>query len=241
MPSTTQEPATERQLSLKEGITKRFAQVFIFLLLQAVVLFWGAGRLTWIWAWIYLGLSLVSLIVNGTILLRSSPETIAERGQAKFTRKWDKIIALLYGLFLFLLVPLVAALDIRFAWTGGFDITWHIVGAFGLAAGFTLGGWAMIVNAYFSTAVRVQSDRGQTVCRNGPYRFVRHPGYVGFILQAIATPILLGSVWGLFPGLAASVTLVIRTSLEDLTLQRELAGYQEYAHEVRYRLLPGIW
>jgi protein-S-isoprenylcysteine O-methyltransferase Ste14 len=241
MPSTTQEPATERQLSLKEGITKRFAQVFIFLLLQAVVLFWGAGRLTWIWAWIYLGLSLVSLIVNGTILLRSSPETIAERGQAKFTQKWDKIIALLYSLFLFLLVPLVAALDTRFAWTGGLDNTWHIAGAIGLAVGFALGGWAMIVNAYFSTAVRVQSNRGQTVCHNGPYRFVRHPGYVGFILQAIAAPVLLGSVWGLFPGLAASVTLIIRTSLEDLTLQRELAGYREYALEVRYRLLPGIW
>jgi len=241
MPSTTQEPATERQLSLKEGITKRFAQVFIFLLLQVVVLFWGSGRLTWIWAWTYLGISLLSMIVNGAILLRSSPETIAERGQAKFTQKWDKIIALLYSLFLFLLVPLVAALDNRFAWTGGLDNTWHIVGAFGLAAGFALGGWAMIVNAYFSTAVRVQSDRGHTVCRKGPYRFVRHPGYVGFILQAIATPILLGSVWGLFPGLAASVTLIIRTSLEDLTLQRELAGYQEYALEVRYRLLPGIW
>jgi protein-S-isoprenylcysteine O-methyltransferase Ste14 len=228
-------------MSLKEGITRRFAQVFSFLLLQAVVLFWGAGRLAWIWAWVYLGISLVSMIVNGTILLRSSPETIAERGQAKFIHRWDKIIAVLYSLFLFLLVPLVAALDIRFAWTGGLDNTWHIVGASGVAAGFALGGWAMIVNAYFSTAVRVQKDRGQTVCRNGPYRFVRHPGYVGFILQAIATPILLGSVWGLFPGLAASVTLIIRTSLEDRTLQRELAGYEEYALEVRYRLLPGIW
>jgi protein-S-isoprenylcysteine O-methyltransferase Ste14 len=99
----------------------------------------------------------------------------------------------------------------------------------------------MIANTYFSTAVRIQSDRGQTVCRTGPYRFVRHPGYVGFILQSFGTPILLGSTWALIPGVAAAAILVIRTSLEDRMLQAELTGYREYVQEVRYRLVPRIW
>lgn len=236
-----QETTAEKALGLKAGIAKRFAQVVIFLLLQGIILLLGAGRFFWIWAWLYLGICLASMIVNGVILLRSSPETIAERGRARFTQKWDKIIAVLYSLFLFLLVPLVAALDTRFSWTGELENRWHIAAAIGLVGGFALGGWAMIVNAYFSTAVRLQTDRGQTVCRSGPYRFVRHPGYVGFILQALSTPILLGSVWGLCPAVAASLTLIIRTSLEDATLRRELSGYEEYARDVRFRLVPGVW
>jgi len=239
MNTITQEPEAEKKL--RAGITKRFVQVFLFLVLQTVVLFAGSGQLSWIWAWLYLGICLVIFVVNATLLLRASPETLAERGEARFTEKWDKIVVSLYSLFLFLLVPLVAALDVRFGWTGNIQDGWHIVGAIGVVAGFAIGAWAMLVNAYFSTAVRIQTDRGHTVCRSGPYRFVRHPGYVGFIVQSVATPVLLGSVWGLLPGLAAGVMLIIRTLLEDRTLRRELSGYEEYAHEVRYRLLPGIW
>ena len=99
----------------------------------------------------------------------------------------------------------------------------------------------MIANAYFSTAVRIQTDRGHTVCRTGPYRYVRHPGYLGFILQSIAVPILLGSLWALVPGIVAAALMVVRTALEDRTLQAELLGYQQYSREVRYRLIPGIW
>jgi len=99
----------------------------------------------------------------------------------------------------------------------------------------------MIANAYFSTAVRIQSDRGHTVCSTGPYRFVRHPGYVGYILQALGVPILLGSLWALIPGITAAVCMIMRTSLEDRMLQAELPGYQDYIQKVRYRLVPGIW
>jgi protein-S-isoprenylcysteine O-methyltransferase Ste14 len=99
----------------------------------------------------------------------------------------------------------------------------------------------MIANAYFSTAVRIQSDRGQTVCRSGRYRFVRHPGYVGFTLQSLGTPLLLGSLWALIPGLMAAVLMVVRTSFEDPMLQAELPGYREYTQQVRYRLVPGVW
>ena len=241
MNSTSEVPTTKDRPNIRVGIVKRFIQVSVIFVFQAAILFSTSGQLDWLWAWVFLGISIVSVIVNSVILLRTSPETIAERGEAKLTKKWDKIVSGFYSLFLFLLLPLVAGLDTRFGWTGDLGNTWHIVGAVALAAGLSLAGWAMIVNAYFSTTVRIQSDRGQTVCRSGPYRVVRHPGYVGFILQSLATPILLGSVYAVFLGVMAATALVIRTFFEDRTLQDELPGYREYAQEVRHRLVPRVW
>lgn len=79
------------------------------------------------------------------------------------------------------------------------------------------------------------------MCTTGPYRFVRHPGYVGAIVQAFGAPLLLGSLWALIPGALAALLMIVRTALEDRMLRAELAGYAEYAQQVRFRLLPGIW
>ena len=234
-------PATEDRPNVAEGIVARVGTIAIFIVLQAVILFLAAGRLTWAWAWVYLGICLVSVAINGTIMLRTSPDTIAERGRPQATQKWDKVIGGLWALVLYLVLPLVAGVDVRFGWSQELGAAWNLAGAVVLAAGLRLGGWAMITNAYFSTAVRIQSDRDQTVCRSGPYRFVRHPGYVGFILQSLGTPILLGSWWALVPGLMAAVLMVIRTTFEDRMLQAELPGYREYTQQVHYRLVPGVW
>jgi protein-S-isoprenylcysteine O-methyltransferase Ste14 len=223
------------------GILMRAGVIAIFLVLTAVILFLAAGRLNWTWAWVFLGICLVSVTINGAFMLRTSPETIAERGRPKETKDWDKVVGSLWALALYLVLPLVAGLDVRFRWSGELDAAWHIAGAIVLALGLGLAGWAMIANAYFSTAVRIQSDRGHTVCRTGPYRFVRHPGYVGFMLQSLGTPCLLGSLWALIPGITAAALMIIRTALEDRLLQAELPGYQDYVQEVRYRLVPGIW
>jgi protein-S-isoprenylcysteine O-methyltransferase Ste14 len=147
----------------------------------------------------------------------------------------------LWALALYLVLPLVAGLDVRFAWTGDLAVAWNIAGAVVLAAGLGLAAWSMLANAYFSTAVRIQSDREQTVCRSGPYRVVRHPGYVGFILQSFGTALVLGSLWALVPGLVAAALIIVRTALEDRFLQAELPGYQDYTRDVRHRLVPGIW
>jgi protein-S-isoprenylcysteine O-methyltransferase Ste14 len=224
-----------------KGVARRFAQVTVVLVLQATVLFLAAGRLRWIWAWVYLGISLAVLLINGTIMLRTSPETIAERGRMEETQDWDKLAGRAWALALFLLVPLLAGLDMRFGWTRGLGLSWNVGGAVALFSGLGLASWAMAVNAYFSTAVRIQSDRGQTVCRAGPYRVVRHPGYLGFILQSIGTPLTLGSLWSLIPGIVAAVLMVLRASLEDRFLRSKLPGYREFAEEVRYRLVPGLW
>jgi protein-S-isoprenylcysteine O-methyltransferase Ste14 len=138
-------------------------------------------------------------------------------------------------------MPLVAGLDYRFSWTGEIAFIWHITGALLYALTLGLTGWAMISNAYFSTAVRIQSDRGQQVCTTGPYHYVRHPGYVGFFFQSFAVPILLGSLWALFFAAPVIVLMIIRTSREDQMLQEQLPGYKEYAQRVKYRLLPRIW
>nr|NIN68360.1 isoprenylcysteine carboxylmethyltransferase family protein [Anaerolineae bacterium]NIN98447.1 isoprenylcysteine carboxylmethyltransferase family protein [Anaerolineae bacterium] len=108
-------------------------------------------------------------------------------------------------------------------------------------SGYALGVWAIASNAFFSQIVRIQKERGHRVATGGPYRFVRHPGYVGTILVGLAAPIMLGSLWALIPGGAVALLFILRTALEDQTLLGELEGYGTYAGRVRYRLLPGVW
>jgi protein-S-isoprenylcysteine O-methyltransferase Ste14 len=89
--------------------------------------------------------------------------------------------------------------------------------------------------------VRLQSDRGQTVAAEGPCRRLRHPGYLAMILQFLAIPVILGSLWALIPAFAVEVVYVYRTVLEDKFLLEKLPGYAEYANRVRFRLIPGVW
>jgi protein-S-isoprenylcysteine O-methyltransferase Ste14 len=233
--------STPKPPNLAAGIASRLAAIVIALGMQMAILFLAAGRFDWIWAWVYLGISLLILLINSTFLLRTNPETIAERGHPQERKDWDKVVSALWGLAQYLALPLVAGLDAHFGWSGTPGAAWHLAGAFLYAGGLGLFSWAMITNAYFSTAARIQTDRGQTVCRTGPYRFVRHPGYSGAILQALGIPILLGSFWTLIPAGAAVVCIVARTVFEDRMLQNELAGYKDYAKDVAFRLIPGIW
>jgi len=239
MAKTGVPPAANRP-SLAAGIAIRLATIFLMLGLQGAILFGAAGRLDWIWAWIFLGINLAVISVNG-IFMRKNPETIAERGRPKEFKAWDKAVGGLWGVMHYIALPLVAGLDARFGWTRGLESGWNIAGGVLFAAGMALFSWAMISNAFFSTTARIQSDRGQTVCRSGPYRFVRHPGYIGAILQAPGIAILLGSPWSLIPAAIAAGCMIVRTALEDRMLQNELTGYMDYAKEVAYRLVPWIW
>jgi len=233
--------SNKNRSAIAAGIAMRAGTIALFMVVQAALLFGGAGRLDWPWAWVYIGVSLATLAVGGAIMLRTSPETIAERGRPGGTRGWDKVVTGVWLVAAFLALPLVAGLDARFGWTRALSTSWHVAGAAVLALGYGLTVWAMRTNAYFSTAVRIQSERGHAVCSSGPYRVVRHPGYVGYTLQYLAMPFLLGSLWALLPWLAATVSMVIRTALEDRMLHGELPGYREYAQQVRYRLVPGVW
>ena len=96
-------------------------------------------------------------------------------------------------------------------------------------------------NRGVDSVVCIRTDRGHVVCDSGPYKFVRHPGYAGNILGLFGIVLALGSVWSLIPATVASIIALIRTGLEDQTLQAELPGYRDYARRVRYRLIPAIY
>jgi protein-S-isoprenylcysteine O-methyltransferase Ste14 len=237
---STTNPAM-KTIDLLKGIFVRFGEIAVMFVVLALVLFLSSNDLRWTWAWVYLGINLASVCTNAVFLLSIHPETAVERGRPKEMKNWDKVVVGFWSLFQFLGIPLVAGLDVRFGLSGTFPPALQIAGAITFAAGMGLLGWAMITNAYFSTAARIQDDRGQTVCRSGPYRIVRHPGYLGTLIQSIGTPLLLGSIWAFLPGVLGIVCMIIRTTLEDRMLQTELPGYPEFSREVRYRLVPGIW
>ena len=231
-----------RNQGVKRAVIKRAVQVAGLLLFQAAILFLASGRLDWMMAWVYIAMYLVGISLNAPIMLRHSPETIAERAKVGENWKdWDKIIGGLFALSYFVFMLLIAGLDVRFGWTGDIALAIQIGGAAVFALGYGLFSWAMISNAFFASVVRIQDDRGQTVCSTGPYQFVRHPSYLGAILQSIAVPLMLGSLWSLIPGGFGAALLILRTALEDRTLLEELDGYKEYAQQVRYRLLLGLW
>lgn len=162
--------------------------------------------------------------------------------QHEDTKPWDEILAPLVGLG-GALIPLAAGLDARYSWSVlDFGLTTKVVALVLTLAGFAFSSWALLENRFFSGTVRIQKERGHHVVSTGPYAWVRHPGYAGALLTYFATPVLLDSLWTFLPVVFITIVLVIRTSLEDRTLQEELPGYKEFAtQKTRYRLLPGIW
>jgi protein-S-isoprenylcysteine O-methyltransferase Ste14 len=223
---------------INENIIKRILQLGFQMVLSAVLLFVSAGRITWHWAWIYLGAYIAIIIANAFVL---PADLIEERGKSKENvKKWDRVIMTL-NILPALGLLIVAGLDFRFGWSPK-PADWIQGGSLLLMIlGNALFTWAMVSNHFFSTAVRLQFDRNHQVASGGPYNYVRHPGYTGFIIINLATPLILGSLWALIPGGMVALLFIIRTALEDNTLQKELDGYREYAQKVRYRLIPGIW
>jgi protein-S-isoprenylcysteine O-methyltransferase Ste14 len=228
----------------KSGIRAILA-LFRWMTIQFVVLFISAGRMDMPRAWFYVGLYLVGTIINAVILWKVIPELANERGKMSPAAKtWDKIFVGAYFPLVLLIVPAVIGLDTgRFFWSGPSiqSIHFAVLGIFLYIIGTFFALWAMIVNKHFDGMVRIQDDRDHRVCTSGPYKIVRHPGYVGMILGGFFFPLMLGSLWGLVPVGAAALLVVIRTSLEDKMLQNELNGYAEYAKDAKYRLFPGLW
>lgn len=207
-------------------------------------LFVAAGTLQWDWAWVYSAVTLLGWIALSLVLARVNPELLNERGkqvkQQTGTKSWDWIIMAVYSVLL-MATPIIAGLDYRYTWSSPASDGIKIIGAGVLAVSFVPLTWSMAVNRFFAPTVRIQADRGQRVTTTGPYRYVRHPGYLGVILQFISIPFSLATWSAGIPALLGVAVYVIRTALEDRTLQAELPGYADYAHKTRYRLLPGVW
>jgi protein-S-isoprenylcysteine O-methyltransferase Ste14 len=223
------------------ALLKRIAAVLVIFLVMGLLLFLPAGRLDWPAAWVLSALYTIFLLIYAVWGTLEAPELLKERSRvAENVKAWDKALMTIYTVLLLATLPL-AGLDVgRFRWSA-MPLALQILGLAGL---FPAGGiifWAIVTNAYLGRWVRIQEDRGHQVVTGGPYRYVRHPMYLGIILLFPCMALFLGSWWALVPAGLIAVLMVVRTALEDRALQAELPGYAEYARRTRYRLLPGIW
>jgi protein-S-isoprenylcysteine O-methyltransferase Ste14 len=206
-----------------------------------ISLFGSAGQLTWNRGWICTVLYLGGLHLSKAVLKKLNPGLLEQRQTPirNDTKPFDKIFLRLF-LSLTIVQPIIAGLDMRF--NGPSMPFWTVypgIATFILSAALIT--WVLVKNPHAESSVRIQEDRGHTVIASGPYRFVRHPMYVGLILLHASMALVLGSMWTL--ALAAVITILFlwRTALEDQTLRQELPGYEEYTTVTRYRLMPGIW
>lgn len=201
-----------------------------------------SGRWDWTMAWVYVGFVIVGGLTNAVFTFRRNPSLIRERARPPADAKaWDRWLVRGVAMYGPLAVYVTAALDHRFGWSARLPAALPWLGLGLLLAGYALSSWALAVNPFFSAVVRIQRDRGHRVIEAGPYRRVRHPGYLGGLLAQLAAPLVLESVWAWIPSALTAALLVVRTALEDRTLRTELEGYSAYAGRVPRRLLPGIW
>lgn len=232
---------SKRQKLTKNGIRYVIVMLF-FVILQAALIFIAAGKLALPRVWAFIGIHLLCSIIVLWIQIRRLPDLLNHRGEFKSDAKtWDQILMRVHNLILLLVMPVVIGLDVgRFAEA---KLPWaYIIPGFLLyMISQILVNWAMFTNPHFEATVRIQTDREHHVIRSGPYKFIRHPGYTAGIFYALGVPLIVGSAWALIPGGIAIALLVLRTYLEDTTLQKELSGYSDYAQSVKFRLLPLIW
>ena len=222
-------------------------RVVIMLLVFIVIVPMLPLLISWQWdwweAWVYAGINVLGFAISRFLAGRKNPDLLVERGKYldhQNPETFDKLLSPLLGI-VGALMPISAGLDMRFGPSASFGMVVKVVSLVVMVLGFALGSYALIANRFFSGMVRIQSDRGQHVVTGGPYRWVRHPGYAGALLSYLAGPFLLDSWWTMIPVALSFLILFIRTALEDRTLQEKLAGYEEYAQNVRYRLIPGVW
>jgi len=224
-----------------QPVLLRIRQLLMLVVLQAVLLFVSAGSLRWGAGWWYIGLYVLMLAAAAFVMIPRRREVIEERSRGtRGGKSWDLILTRL------MMIPslgllILSGLDWRWRGTEFLPLSVRLLGGILLVAGYLLVLWAMYTNSYFAQVVRIQKERGHAVVSGGPYRIVRHPGYLGMTVSMLGTVFLLGSFYGLACFALYLVLIVIRTSLEDRTLLAELPGYTAYALDTRFRLIPRVW
>jgi protein-S-isoprenylcysteine O-methyltransferase Ste14 len=234
------EDAIDLEVETRRGVIRWLVRETVGVVMVGGILFLAAGTWRWPMAWLLVGIYALWVAVQAVAIIPKNPGLLVERTRRGRELNWDTKLMSIIGL-LTLTKYIVAGLDYRFGWSPEIPSTLQVIAALLAAAGYALGAWAMISNAYFSMTYRIQEDRGHAVASAGPYGVIRHPAYLGTIIFELSTPILLGSLWALIPGAMAAGLFVLRTKWEDRALQTELVGYADYARRVEHRLLPGIW
>lgn len=224
------------------SVWRVYGQWILVTVMLAVVLFASAGRVDVPMFWVYFVVHSGAQLAISLLVFRRNRDLLEERQKpGEGAKAWDRVILRIY-FSLTLALFVVAGLDVgRFHWSDTVPLWGQVAALLGFALSFAFNIWAMVVNNFFSQVVRIQQDRGQYVVTEGPYRYVRHPSYIGSMLSWVCAALALGSWLALVPAVLIAAAFTVRTALEDRALRGELAGYEEYTHRVRYRLLPGIW
>lgn len=225
----------------KSGI-RSFLAPIRWIIVTGLVYFLASGEIGILRAWIYIGIYVLGGLIIGIMLLKKSPKLLNDRGKMQEgTKQFDKYMILTYFLFAIVITPFVAGIDRRFNLI-------EILPFFNLYIGIVLyifsaifSIWPMLHNPFFEGTIRIQKDKNHHVINTGPYKIVRHPGYLGMLLGSISLPLALGSLLAFIPLFLMIILIFVRTYYEDATLQKELTGYLEYCKEVKYRLIPFIW
>jgi protein-S-isoprenylcysteine O-methyltransferase Ste14 len=238
----TQNDPSAKDSSKKVKLSPHYRGAIRFLslcLITGAALFLTAGTFKWVEAWILMGMAVVNMGVLGLTLSRELKEERASDHEN--VKEWDRWIAACMVVICPTMVYLLAGLDKRFDWSP--NIGWGVKGVCiaVVVIGYLISDWAMASNPFFSANVRIQTERDHRVISQGPYLWIRHPGYMGSLFAALAIPFLLESLWALIPAGIWIGLIVLRTRLEDETLVCELNGYREYTDQVRHRIFPGLW
>ncbi len=233
----------DRSRQFRMAGIKSLILFYILLSVQIVVFFFSAGHIPGIRSWIYFFTAFIHSTASTVVQWKLNPELLIERlkPKRKGSKLWDEVLMRICNLTILLVVPIVAGLDIGNYYWSNLDIVLIPLGLFLVLISSILLNWAMVVNPHFEPTVRIQKDRAHRVITSGPYKIVRHPGYLAGILYALAIPFLIGSTFTFLPVGIYCLLMMTRTHLEDETLQKELTGYLEYTQKTRYRLFPGIW
>ncbi|MFN8135214.1 MAG: isoprenylcysteine carboxylmethyltransferase family protein [Bacteroidales bacterium] len=221
--------------------TKFLIKSLVTSLFFSAILFLAAGKLNYLQGFIFLITNLLTAFMNFWTI-RNDTSLMGERSKAgEGAKQWDKVILGLSGI-IYLAAIIIAGLDSgRFLWSAGAHWTIYAAGIILSISGQVIFLSARKENKYFSSVVRIQTDREHQVCDSGVYKIVRHPGYAGMTVSLLAVPLLTGSAWCSIPIGIAVILLLLRTYLEDETLKKELPGYTDFAHNTRQRLLPYVW
>lgn len=229
----------------REGVGARDVVVLlVYVLGMPLLLFWAGGDWSWRMGWVFYVMHVFVSLGARVLILRKDPSLLAERAQSGKQQNmegYDRLLAPFVGLLGPLLSYIVMGLDHRFGWTPSLP-GWLAWGAMLVTVGmYAFASWGLVANAFFSGVMRIQDERGHEVVASGPYAIVRHPGYAGALGAYVLTPFALSALWGLALSALLTAALIARTRLEDQALQRGLKGYQAYARQVRWRLIPGVW
>ncbi len=217
---------------------KRWIIKFTNLLTTGLILFSASGTFEWLMAWLYMTFMITYIIMSGRFT--HSELHIVQSMRVDGTKKWDLVTAPFVMILGPLLMLLTAGLDKRFEWSN-IPLFIQVIACLFLLIGACIALWAKKANNFYSETVRIQYERHHVVISDGPYRYVRHPGYMGYIIVSIAAPLMFGSLYAMIPSIFIILGYIARTILEDVTLQRQFKGYYDYTKKVPYRLLPGIW